>query len=57
MLLSIAGIVVSVFVLVSSATQAAYVAANAAWTFLFALSMPQLIGTLEGGTTFSTSPM
>ena len=46
MLLSIAGTVVSVFVLVVSATPAAYIAANAAWTFLFAFSMPYFIGTL-----------
>jgi predicted MFS family arabinose efflux permease len=46
MLLSIAGTVASVFVLVVSATPAAYIAANAAWTFLFAFSMPYFIGTL-----------
>jgi predicted MFS family arabinose efflux permease len=43
---SIVGTVVSVFVLVGSATPAAYIAANAAWTFLFAFSMPYFIGTL-----------
>jgi predicted MFS family arabinose efflux permease len=45
-LLAIAGTVVSVFVLVTSATSMAFILANATWTFLFAFSMPYFIGTL-----------
>ena len=45
-LLAIAGTVVSVFVLVTSATSIAFILANATWTFLFAFSMPYFIGTL-----------
>lgn len=45
-LLAIAGTIVSVFVLVTSATSMAFILANATWTFLFAFSMPYFIGTL-----------
>ncbi len=46
LLVSIVGTVLSVFVLVESTTTAAFIAANATWTFLFAFSMPYFIGTL-----------
>jgi len=45
-LLAITGTIVSVFVLVTSATSIAFILANATWTFLFAFSMPYFIGTL-----------
>lgn len=46
LLASIAGTVVSVLILVQSNSATGFMAANAAWTFLFAFSMPYFIGTL-----------
>jgi predicted MFS family arabinose efflux permease len=46
LLFAIAGTVASVVVLVESKHPIAFVAANAAWTFLFAFSMPYFLGVL-----------
>jgi predicted MFS family arabinose efflux permease len=43
---AIGGTVIAVFMLVESTSTLAFIASNAAWTFLFAFSMPYFIGSL-----------